>query len=74
MEDTETKNKKDNGFEIDKLLLDSVSTLERMKGIKKQLRRSNNEHGDYDKKLLDLYSKTLYLHILNNLDDVNKMM
>ena len=39
MEDTETKNKKDNGFEIDKLLLDSVSTLERMKGIKKQLRR-----------------------------------
>jgi hypothetical protein len=69
MEESETK---DNGLQIDSLLLDSVSTLETMKDVKDKLR--DNRYTDIDTKLLTLYAKSLYLHILNNMDDINKMM
>jgi hypothetical protein len=59
---------KDNGLHIDVLLLDSLSTLETMKETKDKLR--NNRYSDIDTKLLSLYSKALYLHILNNMNDL----
>ena len=71
MEESKTKDK-GNGLKIDLLLFDSVSTLEAMKDVKDKLR--NNRYTDTDTKLLSLYSKSLYLHVLNNLDDINKMM
>jgi hypothetical protein len=70
----EESEKKDDGLQIDLLLLDSLSTLETMKETKDKLRNNNNRYSDIDTKLLSLHSKTLYLHILNNLDDIYKMM
>jgi hypothetical protein len=68
----ESEKDKDNVLQIDLLLLDSLSTLETMKDTKDKLR--NNRYSDTDTKLLSLYSKALYLHILNNVDDIQKMM
>jgi len=74
MEESETKleKDKDNGFQIDLLLFDSLSTLEKMKDVKGKL--CDNRYSDTDSKLLSLYSKVLYLHILNNESNIQKMM
>jgi hypothetical protein len=71
MVESELKTK--NGLKINSLLLDSLSTLETMKETKDKLRNSSR-YSDTDSKLLSLYSKSLYLHILKNVDDINKMM
>ena len=60
------------GYRIDLLLLDSVSTLGTMKDMNDKLHY--NQYSDTDTKLLSLYSKALYLHILNNVDDIHKTM
>jgi hypothetical protein len=70
----EESEKKDNGLQIDLLLLDSLSTLETIKETKDKLRNNNNRYSDIDTKLLSLHSKAFYLHILNNLDDIYKIM